>query len=209
MIYSNRIGLVLNDKYIALVSNELIPNGANLLTICNLIDNKDKHYINDYSLNLSENSMSLIKFEDNKNILLCACKKYKSNQSNGILVVNINSLEEGKIKFNYYLTNNFIPYCFCQLYSSIFIFIGGFNLDKRRGEINLYKIDNGNINELIFVQNVEIIDDEYNNFFGIDMTINNIIQIQNSGKIIVTSVNGYIFLFSKPNLDYYNQKHKG
>ena len=207
--FSTRNSLIINDKYIVLISNELIPNGANLLTICDLINENNKHYIKDYSFNLSENSMSLIKFEDGNNILLCACKKYKSNQSNGVLLVDINSLDEENIKYKYYLTNNFIPYCFCQLYSSIFIFIGGFNLDKRRGEINLYKIDNENINELIFVQNIEIIDDEYNNFYGIDMPINNIIQIKDSGKIIVTSINGYIFLFSKPNLDYYNKKHKG
>ena len=207
--FSTRNSLIINDKYIALTSNELIPNGANSLSICDLINDKNNYYINDYSFNLSENSMSLIKFEDGINILLCACKKYKSNQSNGILLVDINSLEEKNIKYKYYVTNNFIPYCFCQLYSSIFIFIGGFNLDKRRGEINLYKIVNENINELIFVQNIEIFDDEYNNFYGIDMPINSIIQIKDSGKIIVTSINGYIFLFSKPNLDYYNKKHKG
>ncbi len=207
--FSTRNSLIINDKYIALTSNELIPNGANSLTICDLINDKNKNYIDDYSFNLSENSMSLIKFEDSINILLCACKKYKSNQSNGILLVDVNSLEEENIKYKYYVTNNFIPYCFCQLYSSIFIFIGGFNLDKRRGEINLYKIVNENINELIFVQNIEIFDDEYNNFYGIDMPINSIIQIKDSGKIIVTSINGYIFLFSKPNLDYYNKKHKG
>ena len=207
--FSTRNSLIINDKFIALTSNELIPNGTNLLTICDLIKDKNKYYINDYSFNLSENSMFLIKFEDGINILLCACKKYKSNQSNGILLVDINSLKEENIKYKYYVTNNFIPYCFCQLYSSIFIFIGGFNLDKRRGEINLYKIVNENINELIFVQNIEIFDDEYNNFYGIDMPINSIIQIKDSGKIIVTSINGYIFLFSKPNLDYYNKKHKG
>ena len=42
-----------------------------------------------------------------------------------------------------------------------------------------------------------------------DMPINNIIQTKDSGKIIVTTIDGNIFLFSKPNLDYYNKKHKG
>ena len=205
--FSIRTGLIINDKYIALISNELIPNGINLLSICDLIENKSKHLISEYSFNLSENSLSLINFEDDKKILLCACKKYKSNQSNGILVVNMNLVEGENIKYKYYITNNFIPYCFCQIYLTTFIFIGGFNLEKRKGEILLYILKD--INELIYVQNIEIIDNEYNNFNGIDMPINNIIQTKDSGKIIVTTIDGNIFLFSKPNLDYYNKKHKG
>ena len=205
--FSIRTGLIINDRYIALISNELIPNGINLLAICDLIENKNKHLISEYSFNLSENSLCLINFEDGKKILICACKKYKSNQSNGILVVNMNLLEGENIKYKYYLTNNFIPYCFCQIYLTKFIFIGGFNLDKRRGELLLYILKD--INELIYVQNIEIFDNEYNNFNGIDMPINNIIQTKDSGKIIITTIDGNIFLFSKPNLDYYNKKHKG
>ena len=207
--FSIRTGLIINDKYIALISNELIPNGANLLAICNMKEIKNKHLITDYSFNLSENSLSLIKFEDGKNLLICACKKYKSNQTNGILIVGVDSIESENIKYKYYKTNNFIPYCFCQIYLTIFIFIGGFNIDKRQGEIRLYKIINENINELIFIQSVEIFDDDFNNYNGIDMPINNIIQTKDSGKIIITTLDGYIFLFNKPNLDYYNKKHKG
>ena len=205
--FSIRMGLIINDKYIALISNELIPYGTNTLAICDIIENKSKYIISEYSFNLSENSLSLINFEDGKKILICACKKYKSNQSNGILVVNMNLIEGENIKYKYYITNNFIPYCFCQIFLTAFILIGGFNILKRKGEILLYIIKD--INELIFVQNIEIIDDKYNNFNGIDMPINNIIQTKDSGKIIVTTIDGNIFLFSKPNLDYYNKKHKG
>jgi hypothetical protein len=207
--FSIRTGLIINDKYIALISNELIPNGANLLAICNMKEIKNKHLISDYSFNLSENSLSLIKFEDGKNFLICACKKYKSNQTNGIFILDVDSIESENIKYKYYKTNNFISYCFCQIYSTIFLFIGGYNVDKRQGEIRLYKIINENINELIFIQSVEIFDDDFNNYNGIDMPINNIIQTKDSGKIIITTLDGYIFLFNKPNLDYYNKKHKG
>ena len=46
----------------------------------------------------------------------CACKKYKSGQKNGILLVNINS-NKSKEQFYYYFcdTNNFEVYCFCPI----------------------------------------------------------------------------------------------
>ena len=97
---------------------------------------------------------------------------------------------------------------FTQIFTTIFILIGGFNLDKCRGEIRLYMIKKRDINEFIYVQDIEIIDDEYNNFYGIAMPINNLIQTKNSGKIVVTTIDGHVFLFSKPNLDYYNKKNK-
>ena len=201
-------GLVINEQYIALISNELIPKGDNILAICDLYQNKVKYLITDYSFNLSENSLSLIKFKDNSIFLICACKKYKTNQSNGILVVNMNFIKGENVKYKYYETFNFVPYCCCQIYMTIYLLIGGFNLKKRQGEIRLYKINNRNINELIYVQNIEIIDDELKNFYGINMPINNIIQIKDSGKIIVTTIDGYVLLFNKPNLDFFIKKHK-
>ena len=206
--FSIKTGLVINEQYVALISNEIIPKGANLLAICDLYKNKAKHLITDYSFNLSENSLSLIKFENDEIILLCACKKYKSNQRNGILIVNMNLIEGENVKYKFYETNNFVPYCFTQIFTTIFILIGGFNLDKCRGEIRLYMIKKRDINEFIYVQDIEIIDDEYNNFYGIAMPINNLIQTKNSGKIVVTTIDGHVFLFSKPNLDYYNKKNK-
>jgi hypothetical protein len=205
---SIRTGLVINEQYIALLSNELIPKGANLLAICDLNENKVKHLIKGYSFNLSENSLSLIEFEKEEIILICACKKYKSNQRNGIIIIKMKT--DGKnFKYKFYETNNFVPYCFAQIFTTIFILVGGFNLDKCQGEIRLYMIKKRDINELIYVQNIEIIDDEYYNFYGIDIPINNLIQIKDSGKIVVTTIDGHIFLFSKPNLDYYNKKNKG
>ena len=65
----------------------------------------------------------------------------------------------------------------------------------------MYNINN-NINDLMYIQDIEI-DNKF------DMPVNNIVQIKETGKLIITCLDGYIFLFSKPNLDYYNKKHKG
>ena len=41
------------------------------------------------------------------------------------------------------------------------------------------------------------------------MPVNNIIQTKDTGKIVITTIDGKIYLFTKPNLDYCNKKHKG
>ena len=205
--FSVKTGLVINNKYVVLISNELIPRGLNKLVICNLIENKVEYFISDYSFNLSENSLSLITLGKSSNILLCAIKKYKSGQKNGILAVDMNLVRGKNIPYRFYDTGNFQPYCFCQLFKSSYIFIGGHDLNKHIGMIKLYYINN-DYNELKYLQDIEIIEeDEIINSFA--MPINNIIQIKETGKLIITCLDGYIFLFSKPNLDYYNKKHKG
>ena len=203
--FSVKTGLVINNKYVVLISNELIPKGLNKLVICNLIENKVEYSISDYSLNLSENSLSLITLGKSSNILLCAIKKYKSSQKNGILAVDMNLVRGKNIQYRFYDSGNFQPYCFCQLFKSSYILVGGHDLNKRTGMIRMYNINN--INDLMYIQDIEITEDEIDNKF--DMPVNSIVQIKETGKLIITCLDGYIFLFSKPNLDYYNKKHKG
>ena len=204
--FSVKTGLVINHKYVVLISNELIPKGLNKLVICNLFENKAEYSISDYSFNLSENSLSFITLDKSSNILLCAIKKYKSNQKNGILVVDMNLVRGKDLQYRFYDSGNFQPYCFCQLFKSSYILVGGHDLNKRSGMIRMYNINN-NINDLMYIQDIEITEDEIDNKF--DMPVNNIVQIKETGKLIITCLDGYIFLFSKPNLDYYNKKHKG
>ena len=205
--FSVKTGLVINHKYVVLISNELIPKGLNKLAICNLFENKVEYSISDYSFNLSENSLSFITLDKSSNILLCAIKKYKSSQKNGILAVDMNLVRGKDLQYRFYDSGNFQPYCFCQLFKSSYILVGGHDLNKRSGMIRMYNINN-NINELMYIQDIEINEeDEIDNKF--DMPVNNIVQIKETGKLIITCLDGYIFLFSKPNLDYYNKKHKG
>ena len=204
--FSTKTGLVINYKYLVLISNELIPKGSNKLVICNLIRNKVEYIIPDYSFNLSENSLCFINLGIACNILLCAIKKYKSSQKNGILVVDMNLVRGENINHKFFNTGNFEPYCFSQIFESVYIMVAGFSLDKRTGMIRLYKINKNNY-ELIYIQDIEIIEEGLN-FNRFDMPINNIIQIKDSGKIIITCIDGDIFLFGKPNLDCYNYNQK-
>ena len=205
--FSIKIGLVIDNECVVLISNDLIPKGENKLAICNLSRNKVEYIIQNYSFNLSENSLYFINRDNISNILLCAVKKYKSGQKNGILVIDMDSTREGKIKYNFFTTGNFEPYCFCQIFESKYIMVGGYDLNKRIGVIRLYKI-NKNFNEFKYIQDIEIIVEVDNNFNGFIMPINNILQIEETGKIIITCIDGGIYLFNKPNLDHYNYNFK-
>ena len=57
--------------------------------------------IGGHSFRISSNGLSLIPREEtqsNNTILFCACKKYLSNQKNGILLVNVQTEENEDIK---------------------------------------------------------------------------------------------------------------
>ena len=204
---SYRNGLPINENYIVLFSSDLIPDGINKLVICDLTKNEVVCSISDYSFNLSENSMSLIKLTNN-NFLLCACKKYKKNQKNGILVVDINNLEEEKIKYKFYETEQYEVYSFCQILETNFLLVGGFDIVRRKGIIRLYQLNEESYDKLILIKEIKIAD-ETKGLKEFDMPVNNIIQTKDSGKIVITTIDGKIYLFTKPNLDYYNKKHKG
>ena len=118
----------------------------------------------------------------------------------------MDSKSEGKIKYNFFNSENFEPYCFCQIFESKYIMVGGYDLNKRIGIIRLYKINKKN-NEIKYIQDIEIIEDD-DNFNGFIMPINNIVQIKETGKIIITCIDGGIYLFNKPNLDSYGYNTK-
>ena len=204
--FSIKTGLVIDYECVVVISNELIPNGENKLAICNLVRNKVEYIIQNYSFNLCENSLYFINRGNASNILLCGVKKYKSGQKNGILVVDMDSKSEGKIQYNFFNSGNFEPYCFCQIFESKYIMVGGYDLNKRIGMIRLYKINKKN-NEIKYIQDIEIIED-VDNFKGFIMPINNIVQIKETGKIIITCIDGGIYLFNKPNLDSYGYNTK-
>ena len=201
---SYKTGLLVTQNHIAFISNKIIPDSSDTLAILDLKTNKIENLINDFSFNLNDNSLCTLKLKG-RYILLCACKKYKINQQNGILVVNLN---EKKLKYNFYVTDNLEIYCFCQIFeNSNFFFAGCFELNKRIGLIKLYQIKDENGTEIQFLQNIENLENN-KNFKGFNYPVNNIIQTKYSGKIIVTTIEGGIYLFSKPNLDFYLKKPK-
>ena len=200
---SFKTGLPINNDYIALISNELIPNGSNKLIICNLNNNKINFTISDYSFNLNGNCLSLLKLKNGKHILLCACKKYTQKQKNGFLVIELNLTHIEKSEYKFHYTGNLEVFCFCQIFEDTNFFLAGvFDLEKRISIIQLYKIKSDDKIEIKYLHDLEI-SEEDKNFEGLFMPINNIIQKKDDGNIIITTIDGGIYLFSKPNLDHY------
>jgi len=219
-------GIQVNNDIICFTSNIINPKGKDKLILYDINSKKILEEIKGYSFNLSQNALCLISNNENNKILLCACKKYKSGQKNGILLVNINS-NKSKEQFYYYFcdTNNFEVYCFCPILNisneniineditvkeniktdkTNYFIVGGFDEDKREGIIKLYKIENNtNINEIniIYIQDIYI---EKNNIFeGFQMPITCITQSNISGNILITCWDGNIYLFKPPNIDFF------
>ena len=263
------------DKYV-FSSNSILPNeGKDTLTIYDVKEKNINKEINNYSFTISSNSLSIMKnIENNSSFLLCGCKKYKKNQKNGILLVELDSetYEE-----EFYDTDDFEVFCFCpislfdkqngkELIPTNYFFVGGF---EKEGLIKLYKIlvkeenEKKIKNEIEFIQDIKIdnyiikknyvikysekekikIDNESTNenntnsinisekttddknkkkgekkvidknevsytkinysFNGFIRTISCIIQSKITAKILITSWDGKVYLFSSPNIDYY------
>ena len=200
---SYKTGLLINNDYIALISNDLISKGSNELAICNLITNSIEFSISDFSLNFNDNSICLMRLE-NSNKLLCACKKYKKNDENGILLVDLNFSLKNKFRYKFFNTGNIEIYCFCQIFENPkYFLVGCFDTGKRENLVKLFKIKEGNELGIRYLQDIENIDDK---FGGFELPVNNIVQIKDSGKIIITTIDGRIYLFSKPNLELYLDK---
>ena len=209
-----RGAIQITKDIVALTSNQFLPKGEDKLIFYNIIPRKVyKKKIYDYSFNISPNGLTLISNDKNDYIiLLCACKKYYHRQKNGILLV---IFDEENIDFEtkFYHTENFEVYCFCQLYQmkeniikcndkiTDFFLVGGFESNKGKGIIKLYKIEYSNDNkniELIFIQ--DILSDIVCNG-----TINCIIQTREKRNIIFTCTNGYIYILNPPNLSVASQ----
>ena len=203
--------VILNDDYIAAISNDLIPNGSNKLSIINIKTNKVELTISDYSFTYNENCAYVLNHKD-KILLFIACKSNNTLQQNGICIVNMESNNISDLKYKFFDTENFEVYCFCKIYLYenqeknvliIFFFAGGFDLDERQGVVRLYKlIIKKNIN-IKFLQEIEIGPEYDDNFEGFDMPVNSITQSQKTGEIVITTIDGGVYLFSKPNIDIY------
>ena len=221
--YTYYAGIKINEKLSAFTSNRIMPNGKDRLIIYNIISNEIVYELEGYSFSLSQNSLLLIKIENSLNkdkILICACKKYSSYQKNGILLVNTIIDDNQDIFDGFYETYNFEPYCLSQIllvnksyennkksrkiYDTNYFFVGGFDQEKGIGAIKLYKINfeyqvyNTTIS---FIQ--DIIFDEDKNFEGFDGPITSIIQTNDTGNFLISCYNGYVYLFSPANLNYF------
>ena len=198
----------INDNILALTSNSVLPKGEDILVFYDMNkkeiikDNK----IQNFSFVNGVNGLIIMDLEkEDKKVLLCACKAYTTNQTNGILLINIEIKEKIEINNIYKDTGSFEVNCLCKIdvneNNHNYFFIGGLDIDKGEGMIKLC--------ELIYKNNefeIDILDDIFSDDEASDLfksSINNIVQSKNSGKIIVSCMDGKVYSFSKPNINDY------
>ena len=225
-------GLKISDNIYIMTSNSIIPGGEDSLLFYNVKKKNTSNKIDGYSFVISPNGISIMPREDKNNkkdnrIILCACKKYKSGQKNGILLVNPQLGDNKRVNDEFYDTGNFEVHCFCpilivennnQNYDDIndeyrnkiniidtdYFFVGGFDGKNGKGTIKLYKViynEKAYNTKIEYIQDIEL---KSNKKIGdINGAINCILQSTISGNIIVTCSNEKLYLFSPPNLKYY------
>ena len=226
-------GIIINKDIVALISNRVIPKGVDKLIFYNLKTEKISVEIKGFSFNYSFTSLSLITINKNElhyNILLCACKRYYPQQKNGILIVNLQFQDNIEVESQFYPTNNFEVYCFCQILNfksnndennlndseyeveyeeTNYFFIGGFDEEKREGKIKLYKVIydlKSSLTKIKYLQDIEF--DESKDFGCFESPICSIIQSKINGKIAVSCWDGNVYLFSIPNISFYLKEDK-
>ena len=210
----------INENYIGLKACDFIDKNNNKIKFFNIFKGELCPFeIKGYSLIFSYAGMSIMPSFQSKNenkVLLCACKKYSQDGKNGILLINTRNLENEKVYTYFSDTKNFEVYCFCPIlifnYEKMFddkynyidtdyFLVGGFDSEKGIGGIKLYKIifDNEKYeNKIEFIQDL----DDFKEF---KYPVNCIIQDKKSlyQNILVTCLDGNIYLFSGPNIEYY------
>lgn len=226
--YSNRnisqdvflSGITISDNAIALSSNSVAKNCQDNLIIYN-IDTQKITKIFGYSYIYSSNGLSLMNINDKK-FLLCACKKYFPEQKNGIVVVDLSKIDKEKNPEKFVDTDSFEVNCVKPLFNiknsnsyknnmktvkleEIEYFLaGGFDPEAREGKIKLFKIlyaQEENDFSIEYLQDIEFEDSSI--FSGFNGSISCIEQSKKTGNILIHCTNGKLYLFSKPNLEYY------
>ena len=216
------IGGIRINNYLILTSNSLLSNGEDKLLIYNI--HKENYFVIEivgYSFVLSQNNLSFINFPDNyktyqeKNIiLLCACQNYTNKQKNGILLLIINTDNKEILFQNFYNMINYEVFCFCpietyennwvleqKIFKRIdyqYILVGGFDLNKRKGLIKLFKIQfNPKIDEI----KIEYIQDMiFEKSFKGKGSITSIYQNIENGIIYAIFSDGNTSSFSPPKI---------
>jgi hypothetical protein len=220
-----RSGIKINDKIIALTSNSIIKNGKDNLSIFNTETKKIKK-ICEYSYVYDINGLSVMNIKGKK-LLLCACKKYNPEQYNGILVVNLSNLNNEIISEKFFDTDNFEVTCFRpilniknnnidkngiedeEIEETEYFLVGGFDSEKGEGIIRLYKASydtEENDFSIEYLQDIEFIYNDNDKFRGFEGSITCIEQSKINGNILITCSKPQIYLFSKPNLEYYTNE---
>jgi len=165
----------------------------------------------------------------NNKILLCACIKYLNDQKNGIYLANPHLEDNKEVNNPFYDTGNFEVFCFCPILifnpedkiitkenkntiiDTEYFLVGGFNIDKKEGEIKLFKViysEKAYNNKIEYVQDIEF--ERNQDFSGFEGAVCCIKQIKKNinylGNILVTCYSGKIYLLTKPDLNNFYMK---
>ena len=207
----------INDKFYSFTTNVNYNNGENALYIYDVRNKKITNKIKGYYFTKCYNGLYLINVNESYKILLCACQSDTKMNENGILIQKIKGFEVNLPKEDFVNTDDFEVTCFCCLKREPnyqFILVGGFENDKRRGMIKLYKVsfdrnDQEQKVEINYIQDA-IEEDEDSTlensgaFEDFDGIINKIMISEiNNREIIVSCLHGSIYRLSLPVDDNY------
>ena len=220
-------GINIKEKIFAFSSNDLVPNGENKLIIYDFNTNETLKEIKNYSFQISNSGLHLINLEKinsinlDRQILFCSCSPDLKNEKNGFLFVDINS-EKKEFVECFYDTKEFEPHCFCHISivennNSIddviskeenidiketeYFLVGGFDPMKRIGCIKLYKIAYNERNDKINIKYLlDIETEEVDNYMGFDTDVTCISQSKITGNLLITCLDGNVYLFKPINL---------
>ena len=214
-----RSGIKISDNIVALTSNSVMKNGQDNLSLYNIEKNETKKIFG-YSYFYGTNGLSLMSIKGRK-ILLCACKKYYPEQKNGIVILDLSTINGENISERYFDTGNFEVNCFkpildvknktmvkygeenSQYTETEFFFAGGFDEEKGEAIIQLYKAYYDNEEDNIWIEYLQDIEFKSHKIFKGEGSITSIQQSKINGNILANSSDGNIYLFSKPNIQYY------
>ena len=215
---SYRNALLITDNKIVMSSNYIIEKGTNYITLYDFVEKKTLNKSFNESIALTMNNLLLIKNEKISGIImLCACQKYTKNKRNGILLILLDIIYNIDESNSFYETNEFEPFCFCQIFvkdeknkKSIsytdYLLVGGFDIEKRIGQIKLFKLKYfyiDNIIKLEFIQDLTIDEANNDNFQGFIGPVTCITQSKEPENILITCSDGNVSLFSQAFVDYY------
>ena len=216
-------GIKINENLVALSSNNVKRKGEDKLLFYDLNKKAITHEIKGFSFINSLNGLSLMKINNKNNesifvneILLCGCKKYLSNQKNGILLVEPQLKDNSEVYHSFYETDYEVN-CFCpiiniqkdngiinkniEIIKTNHFLVGGYDNIKRKGILKLYKLIFDEKDCHIKIDNIsDIYVEGYESEKGEEIlnSINCIIQSKKDGKILIScdnDKNAYLFGF--------------
>ena len=179
--------------------------------------NKVFHHIKNYTININTKGyFALIQqnfiSKENSKLLFIAKDKFGIN---GILIIDI-SIENSIVQHSFYKSIDFKIICICPIIikkekeskETEYILICGFDYIKWEETIKLFKInlkDNLDKTTIKWIKDISF--GEYNlfneKFEGFEKQISYITQSEKTGNIIISCLDGKIYLLTQPNIDYY------